>query len=173
MTETKSSKSPFGTAFTVIFWLIALGLLGSYFTQQQDHQYNPNREASSNLYSNQTELVLTRNRHHHYVFDGHINGVKTTFLLDTGATQVVIPYHLAKPMNLTTFGSSIAMTANGSIEVYNTRIDELDLAGIILRDVNASLNPAMRDNEVLLGMSALKSLELIHRDGNLTLRQYH
>ena len=63
-------------------------------------------------------------------------------------------------------------TANGLVETRATRIDELRLGTITLRDVRASINPGMRDDEILLGMSALKNIEFTHRNGVLTLKQY-
>ena len=63
-------------------------------------------------------------------------------------------------------------TANGDITVYRTTLDRLRIGPLTLRNVRASINPNMRaDDEILLGMSALKHLELITRDGVLTLRQ--
>lgn len=39
-----------------------------------------------------------------------------------------------------------------------------------LRDVAGSLNPGMKNDEILLGMSALKDLEFTQKDGWLVLR---
>ena len=171
MPAPNQEKSPFSAIFIGLFWLTVLVILGSYFTQQEDSKINPNRQAKSQESFGYNELVLKRNRHHHYVLNGTINEIPVTFLLDTGATQVVIPYHLANRMNLSPSARAYANTANGVIEVFTTHIDELNLSGIKLNNIEASLNPSMKGNEVLLGMSALKSLELIHRDGVLTIRQ--
>ena len=43
---------------------------------------------------------------------------------------------------------------------------------IELSTVKASINPNMLGNEILLGMSFLKHLELLQRGDKLTLRQY-
>ena len=63
-----------------------------------------------------------------------------------------------------------ASTAAGTITVFDTRIDRVALGDIVLRDVNASINPHMQGRDVLLGMSFLGQLELTQRDGTLTLR---
>ena len=44
--------------------------------------------------------ILESNRQHHYVASGTINGRPVTFLLDTGATDVVIPAQLADRLKL-------------------------------------------------------------------------
>ena len=66
-----------------------------------------------------------------------------------------------------------AQTANGRTRTYATVIDELKLGAITLYNVRASITTGMFDDGVLLGMSALKSVEFTHRDGTLTLTQYN
>jgi aspartyl protease family protein len=46
----------------------------------------------------------------------------------------------------------------------------VQLGGIELRDVPASINPFMPEDTVLLGMSFMQHLEMVQRDGQLTLR---
>jgi aspartyl protease family protein len=54
---------------------------------------------------------------------------------------------------------------------YRTRLDRLQLGDIVLRDVRALVAPGLGDEQVLLGMSALKKLEFTQRGGTLLLRQ--
>ena len=102
---------------------------------------------------------------------GQINRQPVEFLLDTGATDVVIPEAIARQLNLRVGRPHLASTANGTITVYSTIIDELGIGDIILYNVRASINPAMRPPSVLLGMSALKQIEFIQKGDSLTLRQ--
>ena len=46
------------------------------------------------------QVTLQQNRQGHYVTNGAINGTQVTFLLDTGATQVSIPGHIAETLSL-------------------------------------------------------------------------
>jgi len=64
------------------------------------------------------------------------------------------------------------MTANGTITVHNTTLATLSIGNITLSNVSASINPAMHDLEILLGMSALKDIEFTQRGDQLTLKQY-
>jgi aspartyl protease family protein len=66
-----------------------------------------------------------------------------------------------------------AITANGTVDVYSTMIDRLQIGSITLFQVRASINMGMEQDQILLGMSALKNIEFTHRDGTLTLKQYY
>ena len=58
-------------------------------------------------------------------------------------------------------------------EVFQQVDPSIDLAGIELENIPASLNPAMQGDEILLGMSALTELELSIAQDTLTLRYRH
>ena len=62
-------------------------------------------------------------------------------------------------------------TANGVVTAYATRLQRVELGEIALTDVRAHINPGMRGDDVLLGMSFLRQLDLTQRNGTLTLRQ--
>jgi len=117
------------------------------------------------------ELTLQRNRFGHYVASGNINDTPVVFLLDTGASDVSVPENLARQIGLKRGRPMMYQTANGTITVFATRLDKVDLGGIVLRQVRASINPNMQGNEVLLGMSFLKHLEFSQRGNTLVLRQ--
>lgn len=154
-----------------VAFLIALGLLTMFFSGVQQQQRNPNQSPESNFHGNLIEVVLDRNRQGHYLVVGEINGKDAEFLLDTGATDVVVPEPIAESLGLRKGRAGRAMTANGAVTVYDTKIHELKIGKIRLENVNASINPGMRQHEILLGMSALKQIEFIQRGSQLTLRQ--
>ncbi len=145
---------------TWIAWLLFIGFLVWFFQGTLDKQLNPNQKPDYALNSQgQAEVTLIRNKFGHYVTAGTINKETVTFLLDTGATNVSVPIHIAQGLNLPRLGSHYAQTANGTIKVYKTVLDELSIGPIILYNVAASINPGMESDEILLGMSALKQLE--------------
>jgi aspartyl protease family protein len=121
------------------------------------------------LLSGIREVVLEQNRKGHYVAGGKVNGVPVTFLLDTGATDVAVPESIALQAGLERGNASFAATANGIVTVYSTRINELVLGNIVLKDINASITTSMVGNTILLGMSALKQIEFTQRGTTLTL----
>ena len=158
--------------FVWLAWIIAIALLMYFFQGVLDKQYNPNSQPQVSLNSSgQAEVVLQQNRQGHYVTLGTINQSSVTFLLDTGATQVSIPAHIADELQLESFGSYPVQTANGAVTVYRTKVDQLSIGNIFLYNVAAHINPAMKSDEILLGMSALKKVEFSQTGKKLTLRE--
>ena len=161
-----------GKIFVWLAWIIAIALLMLFFQDELDNQYNPNSQPQVSLNnSGQAEVVLLQNRQGHYVTQGYINEAAVTFLLDTGATQVSIPAHIAEKLQLKSFGSYLVQTANGTVTVYRTEIDQLSIGNIFLYNVAAHINPAMKSDDILLGMSALKKIEFSQTGKQLTLRE--
>jgi aspartyl protease family protein len=154
----------------IVAWIIGLGLLTVLFDDQLAKQFNPNAEPISSSEQGVQEVRLKRNRAGHYVSGGAINGQPVVFLLDTGATHVSVPMHLAEQLNLQKGRASWVRTANGRIQVAQTNIQRLSIGDIQLNNVRANLNPGFKDNEILLGMSALKQLEFTQKGEWLILR---
>ena len=164
----RSPEQKMGKGMLYISWIIVLLGLTAIFGNWEDKQYNPNQNIDASIPG---EIVLQRNRQNHYIASGKINGEKVTFIVDTGATDVSVPAKLASKLELQPGYRGKAITANGIVEVRSTSIDRLELGSIRLYDVRASLNPGMSGNQILLGMSALKDLELTQRGSTLTIKQ--
>ena len=155
----------------VIAMLIGLGLLTQFFQNTLDKQYNPNQIIHTSQVSNDfIEISLLRNRSGHYVGTGLINGNKSIFLLDTGATYVAIPESQAQRLGLKKGRKIQISTANGRSIGYQTTIASLTLGNIHLVNIQAIITPNLE--EILLGMSVLKQLEFTQRGNELTIRQY-
>ena len=160
-----------GRGMLTLTWLGILAFLTVIFGNWEQNQINPNTDPDSFIDGQIREVVLEGNRRHHYVANGTINGKSVTFLLDTGASDVVVPLRLAKKLGLKPGARSYAQTANGTVEVRQTRIHTLGIGAIQLRNVRASINPGMGGQEVLLGMSALRQVEFSQSGNRLRLRQ--
>lgn len=156
----------------ILVWLGVLAGLTWAFGLWDQRQDNPNMRPVSYSSEALREVQLEQNRQGHYLATGEINGTRAIFILDTGATDVVVSQDLADSIGLRRGQPHIAQTANGRVRVYATRLDRLQLGSIDLRDVRASINPAMTGEHVLLGMSALKQVEFTQRGTTLTLRQH-
>lgn len=157
----------------ILAWILGILVLTQLFGRWEQNRYNPNQSPESRqTREGRIEVALQRNRQGHYITRGAINGQPQTFLLDTGATDIVIPGDIARKLRLKKLGTDYAMTANGMIEVKRTLLESVSIGDIILYNVPASINPAMSaDDAILLGMSALRQLEFTQRDGVLTLSQ--
>ncbi len=161
-----------GRTMIYIAWILVLGLLTLFFSDILEQQHNPNRDLIAQSGDRPvTQVVLQRNRAGHYVASGRINGEVVRFLVDTGATDVAIPAALAQRLNLKKGRKGISRTANGDTTTYKTVLDSVDLGGLVQYDVRASILPGMMGNDVLLGMSYLKHLEIIQRGKELKLRR--
>lgn len=164
------SRRTLGKLFTYMTWIIILGLLFLFFQQQLLERNDPNHQLNAQQLTPLEPVVLTRNSKGHYVAPGLINGNEVRFLLDTGATDISIPSPIAKRIGLTKGRPVQAFTANGLITVYETTLKQVTLGGITLYDVKASINPHMRGDTALLGMSFMQHLEMIQRGETLTLK---
>ena len=159
-----------GKGMIAIAMVLALGLLTYIFQDAINTQYNPNQTVQIRQLTDQhIEIALKRNRAGHYVTSGRINGYKTVFLLDTGATYVAVPERLARKAGLKKGVAIPLSTANGRTTGFRTIINELDIGPIQLRNIKAIITPNL--SEVLLGMSVLKQLEFTQRGDELTVRQ--
>ncbi len=152
-------------------WIGLLVLLTLFFYNWEQNEFNPNQSIDSKINTRgQAELVLTANRQHQYIANGFINNTAVVFLLDTGANDVSIPAHIAKKIGLKRGPQMYYETANGTAIGYQTMVKKIKLGGIELENVPASINPNVKFDEVLLGMSFLKHLELVQKNKTLTLR---
>jgi aspartyl protease family protein len=161
-----------GRGMMTLACMLGIGMLTLFFSEVEQQQRNPNQRPVTEIAATTRQVALERNRSGHYLVTGNINRQAAEFLLDTGATDVVVPADIAGRLGLERGRQARAMTANGAITVYETRIDELSIGAITLFDVRASINPAMPPPQILLGMSALKQIEFVQRGDSLTLIQH-
>lgn len=153
-----------------IAWLLFLALLTFGFNNHLEQQNNPNQDVTTHFDKDIAEVRLKRNRQGHYVANGQINHFPVTFMLDTGATLISIPEPIADRLKLKKGYPVQSRTANGNIIVYDTRLDSVSLGAIELQNVRASINPHMHGNEILLGMSFMKHLEMTQKGKELILK---
>lgn len=169
-TEQDPSKV-FGRWFNWFSWIALLFILYWFFSGHIGRQENPNQQVSSWHDGNVAVVELSQNRAGHYLANGHINGRDVVFMLDTGATQVAIPGRMAAQLGVERGPAVQVRTASGIATAYRTEIAELQLGAIRLYNVAATIVPDYDSHHILLGMSALRSLEFTQRDGVLTIRQ--
>ncbi len=108
---------------------------------------------------------------HHYL-TLEVNGAPVRFVVDTGASDIVLTRDDARragldPERLRYTG--IARTANGRVATAPVRLREIRLGDLVLRDVPASVNAGEMEGS-LLGMSYLRRFSDISlRRGELVL----
>ncbi len=160
----------YGRRMIAVGWIAAMALLFLFFEDRLEKIYNPNTSPTTEtLEDGGARVVLVRNRYGHYVASGRINGQPVDFLVDTGASDVNIPASVAGKLKLERGAPFYARTANGTITVYRTRLDSVQIGEIRLEDLNGSINPNMEGDSILLGMEFLKRLDFSQSGRELTL----
>lgn len=159
-----------GQGMLWVFWLLVLAGGTWLFSGWIDGRERAQRTPEGRVSEDRIEVRLARNRSGHYLADGLIDGRPVTFLLDTGATSVVVPADQAARIGLQRGQRIPIRTASGLDHAWLTRISRLELGPLVLEDVDGAIAPGLEDH-VLLGMSALSRLELTQRDGELLLIQ--
>ena len=118
------------------------------------------------------EVVVPRAYDGHYYLTLDLNGVPTRFVIDTGASEVVLTPQDAGRAGIDVAGlnyNSRAMTANGMVQTASIRLDRVVLGDIEDRQVPAVVNGAPMQ-ESLLGMSYLNRFDRIAiEDGQMVL----
>ena len=169
----KSDTGNMSTIMTALAWIAFMLLLGFYFNDVLEKQKNPNQSLTTQYSEGQIrEVTLQRNKFGHYVSSGKLNGQAVTFMLDTGATGVAIPDHIARALKIKRGRAYSVQTANGIATSFATRLDTVSVGEITLRNVDAGIAPGLTGDEVLLGMSFLRHIEFTQRGDTLVLKQY-
>ncbi len=167
-----SGQKRLGKGMIIGAWVSLLVMLTLFFSAYLERQNNPNSNPETSTNGVVKEVVLKRNRAGHYVATGSINGRKVIFLLDTGATHVVVSDDLASSLGLRRGRRISSQTANGVVSAWETSLSEVGLGDIRLSNVRASILSGLDGDEVLLGMSFLQQLEMVQRGKHLLLRQH-
>lgn len=103
-----------------------------------------------------------------YVVGGEINGFPVDFLIDTGATTIALNKHLANRFDIDYQQGEVGLvaTAGGWVKAYPVTLARVKVRHILLEDVAALVIDGHFPQEILLGMSFLKRVDL-QRQGKL------
>ncbi|KHA52561.1 retropepsin-like aspartic protease family protein [Sulfitobacter geojensis] len=104
------------------------------------------------------QIVVPRARDGHYYLTAQVNDAAVRFVVDTGATDMVLTQADAKragldPETLAYLGR--ANTANGEVRTAFVRLEQVQLGEIVDRDVAAVVNEGQMEQS-LLGMGYLQ-----------------
>ncbi len=104
------------------------------------------------------QIVVPRNADGHYYLAAEVNGATIRFVVDTGATDLVLSQEDAARAGLdpeTLIYSGRANTANGMVRTAFVKLDQVRLGNAEDRDVRAVVNQGEMDGS-LLGMGYLQ-----------------
>ena len=97
----------FGHIYILLFWAVVMGVVWVAMEQFME----PRRA----VVTAQGELVITRHRDGHFYVDGTVNGKPLQFMVDTGATGVVVTEAFAQDAGLPRGEPTKFNTANGAL----------------------------------------------------------
>ncbi|WP_300030802.1 TIGR02281 family clan AA aspartic protease [uncultured Roseobacter sp.] len=149
--------------------LIFLGAIAAYGLWDDISSAVMPRQTS---YADTGQTVVPRHPDGHYYLSAEVNGTPISFVLDTGATDMVLTRRDAEAVGLDpdrlTFAGR-AMTANGMVETAAVRLDSVTLGSVTDTNLPAVVNGGEMAQS-LLGMTYLQrwgSIEI--SGGELTL----
>lgn len=152
----------------IVVIVLLFGILWFAFGELLEHRHNPNKGVVTGVDGPQ-RVVLKANPMGHFVVPGTINGHEVTFLVDTGASYVAVPAGMADKMGLERGPRTRVGTASGTASAYYTRLGQITVGGIRLRDIRGSIIPSMGGDAVLLGMNFLRHIDFRQKGKRLIL----
>jgi aspartyl protease family protein len=114
-------------------------------------------------------ILIVRDAGGHFVLDGRVNGARTRFLLDTGASAVVLTFRDARDAGFDAKDLSFTVpvsTANGRTLVAPIRIDQISLGNHMMRNVRGFVARDGSLDSSLFGMTALNHLKSWRIEGD-------
>lgn len=117
-------------------------------------------------------VVLTADGQGHFMPPGQINGRAVQFMVDTGASQVILSESDARRINLSfEQGQPVRVsTANGNATGYSVRLSSVKVGDVLAYDVAAIVLPQAMPF-VLLGNSFLTRFQMQRVNDQLTLEK--
>ena len=170
---------PFGNLRYLALWTIVLLVLAYGYTAWRTNSMNPYNLGGA-LVPQRDSARLTgtaqffANNSGDFVVTGLINDVEVLFLVDTGASDVVLTTHDAQRVGMVPDDmvfSRLYRTASGTVYGAPVRLSAVTIGGVRVRNVRASVSSGALHRS-LLGMSYLSRIsEFSVRNQVLTLHQ--
>lgn len=105
-------------------------------------------------------MSFIQSRNGHYYVEAHIRGQPIRFLVDTGASDIILTLDAARRIGITPEPRQFTKTyhtANGTVLGAPIRLPHFQVGSFVLRNVPASVNNAPMDIS-LLGMAFFNKL---------------
>jgi aspartyl protease family protein len=149
----------------MLWGLIFLGVIAAYGLWNDIEQELVPRQV---VFAEEARVEVPRSRDGHYYMVLEANGTPVEFVVDTGATDIVLSRQDAAKIGIDLDGlvyTGLANTANGTVRSAPVRLDTLNLDGIVDRGVRAWVNEGEMFGS-LLGMAYLERYERIEIAGD-------
>ncbi len=152
------------------FWIIiGIGLIGAYqyrlliqdFASKVSLGLVPSRPHTSTGDDGALSVTIGKANNGHFEVDAQVNGQATHFMIDTGASGIVLTAFDAANIGISTSDLSFIVsvsTANGSAMAAPVRLDRVVIGGIVRKNLRALVAQQGRLDQSLLGMDYLGTL---------------
>jgi aspartyl protease family protein len=148
-----------------IWGLIFVGFVAGYGLWSDLRSTVSPRQA---VFGEEGRIELPRASDGHFYLTADVNGQPIEFMVDTGATNVVLTMEAAAALG---FGegdlrfTGIAYTANGEVPIAPIKLSEIRVGDLVDTDIRAAVNGGELDTP-LLGMDYLDRFERIEIQGD-------
>ena len=118
---------------------------------------------------NRIRVTLVRDPSGHFEADALVNGAPVRFVVDTGASTIVLSARDAARAGIDPDGLNfdvLTRTANGQGRAARVRLDEIRVGALVRRDLPALVSPPGRLSISLLGQNFLESLHSYEKRGD-------
>tara|TARA_Y100000590_G_scaffold464389_1_gene633714 strand:- start:1092 stop:1820 length:729 start_codon:yes stop_codon:yes gene_type:complete len=163
----------------VSIWFLIASIVVIGYTMQNELKEIPKRIISE-IFPNQPfsiseqEIILSTDERGHFNVIGKVNGKRIKFLIDTGATGIVLSSRHARRIgiNVDALNYDIPMqTANGITKSASYKIQSLTIGHITLNNLSVYINQSNMEAS-LLGMTFLNKLKSFRVEGrNMILKK--
>jgi len=117
------------------------------------------------------QVVIRKNENHQYITTASINGRSTQVLVDTGANIVAMNSAQARALgvDISKGERSQVTTASGQAYAHRVMLDTVNVGGIEVPHIQATVIDGNHPEMVLLGVSFLQHVQMTEKDGILML----
>jgi aspartyl protease family protein len=174
-----SNRARLGTNLRYLaIWLVAVLALVTIYVYRYELQdaaarvsggLLPGSPVASRSADGRLQVTLIRSRDRHFRARGSVNGAAVAFLVDTGASDVVLSRRAAIAAGIDVdrlVDSAQVTTANGRTTAAPVTLDEIEIAGIKRQRVHALVARTGSLDGNLLGMSFLETLSAFEFRGD-------
>ncbi|MBV9347700.1 MAG: TIGR02281 family clan AA aspartic protease [Pseudolabrys sp.] len=135
----------------------------------------PRGQQRAQIVTGARSIALTSDRSGHFRVDANVNSGSVAFVVDSGASQVVLresdAFRIGVRPTPNDYTATVS-TANGEIKAARTRLDRVTIGDIAVNDVSALVLPDKALSQNLLGVSFLSRLKRYeYANGRMVLEQ--